>query len=31
MVVAHDDKKHFHIHIMVNKVHPHNAQSPYTI
>jgi hypothetical protein len=22
MVVAHDDKKHFHIHIMVNKVHP---------
>ena len=22
LIVAHDDKKHFHIHIMVNKVHP---------
>jgi hypothetical protein len=22
MIVAHDDKKHFHIHIMLNKVHP---------
>jgi hypothetical protein len=22
MIVAHNDKKHFHIHIMVNKVHP---------
>jgi len=31
MVVAHDDKKHFHIHIMVNKVHPETfkAQTPY--
>ena len=22
VIVAHDDKKHFHIHIMVNKIHP---------
>jgi len=31
MVVAHDDKKHFHIHIMVNKVHPETfkANTPY--
>jgi len=31
MVVAHDDKKHFHIHIMVNKVHPETfrAHTPY--
>jgi hypothetical protein len=31
MVVAHDDKKHFHIHIMVNKVHPKTfkAHTPY--
>jgi hypothetical protein len=31
MVVAHDDKKHFHIHIMVNKVHPETfkAHIPY--
>jgi hypothetical protein len=31
MVVAHDDRKHFHIHIMVNKVHPETfrAHTPY--
>ena len=31
MAVAHDDKKHFHIHIMVNKVHPETfkAHTPY--
>ena len=31
MVVAHDDKKHFHIHIMLNKVHPETfkAHTPY--
>jgi hypothetical protein len=31
MIVAHDDKKHFHIHIMVNKVHPETfkAHAPY--
>jgi Relaxase/Mobilisation nuclease domain/Large polyvalent protein-associated domain 7 len=31
VVVAHDDKKHFHIHIMLNKVHPetHKAHTPY--
>jgi hypothetical protein len=31
MVVAHDDKKHSHIHIMVNKVHPETfkAHTPY--
>ena len=28
MVVAHDDKKHFHIHIMVNKVHPQTLRAP---
>jgi hypothetical protein len=31
MIVAHDDKKHFHIHIMVNKVHPetYKALTPF--
>ena len=31
MIVAHDDRKHFHIHIMVNKVHPvtFKAHTPY--
>jgi hypothetical protein len=31
VVVAHDDKKHFHIHIMLNKVHPetYRAHTPY--
>ena len=31
VVVAHDDKKHFHIHIMLNKVHPetYKAHTPY--
>jgi hypothetical protein len=31
MIVAHDDKMHFHIHIMVNKVHPEafKAHTPY--
>jgi hypothetical protein len=31
VVVAHDDKKHFHIHIMLNKVHPatFKAHTPY--
>lgn len=31
MVVAHDDKKHFHIHIMLNKVHMETlrAHTPY--
>jgi hypothetical protein len=31
MVVAHDDRKHFHIHIMVNKVHPetYRALTPF--
>jgi hypothetical protein len=28
MVVAHNDKKHFHIHIMVNKVHPETLRAP---
>jgi hypothetical protein len=28
MIVAHDDKKHFHIHIMVNKVHPQTLRAP---
>ncbi len=28
MVVAHDDKKHFHVHIMVNKVHPQTLRAP---
>jgi len=28
MIVAHDDKKHFHIHIMVNKVHPVTLRAP---
>ena len=27
MIVAHDDKKHFHIHIMVNKVHPQTLRA----
>jgi hypothetical protein len=31
MIVAHDDKKHFHIHIMLNKVHMETlrARTPY--
>jgi hypothetical protein len=31
MIAAHDDKKHFHIHIMLNKVHPETlrARTPY--
>jgi len=31
VVVAHDDKKHFHIHIMLNRVHPetYKAHTPY--
>ena len=31
LIVAHDDKRHFHIHIMVNKVHPGSlrALTPY--
>ena len=30
VLVAHDDKKHFHIHVMVNKVHPitYKAHTP---
>ena len=28
MVVAHNDKKHFHIHVMVNKVHPQTLRAP---
>ena len=28
MIVAHDDKWHFHIHIMVNKVHPETLRAP---
>jgi hypothetical protein len=30
VIVAHDDKKHFHIHIMVNKIHPvtHRSHTP---
>jgi len=28
MIVAHDDKRHFHIHIMVNKVHPVTLRAP---
>jgi hypothetical protein len=30
VIVAHDDKKHFHIHIMVNKIHPetYRAHTP---
>jgi len=26
MIVAHDDKKHFHIHIMLNKVHMETSE-----
>jgi hypothetical protein len=31
VLVAHDDKKHFHIHVMVNRVHPetYKAHNPY--
>jgi len=31
VIVAHDDKMHFHIHIMLNKVHPgtYKARTPY--
>ena len=31
VIVAHDDKEHFHIHVMVNKIHPENykAHTPY--
>lgn len=31
LIVAHDDKKHFHIHVMVNKVHPETLRvnDPY--
>ena len=31
VIVAHDDKRHFHIHIMLNKVHPvtFKAHTPY--
>jgi len=30
VIVAHDDKKHFHIHLMVNKIHPvtYRAHTP---
>jgi hypothetical protein len=28
MIVAHDDKEHFHIHIMANKVHPQTLRAP---
>jgi hypothetical protein len=28
MIVAHDDKRHFHIHIMLNKVHPETLRAP---
>jgi hypothetical protein len=28
LVIAHNDKKHFHIHIMVNKVHPVTLRAP---
>ena len=33
VLVAHDDKKHFHIHVMVNKVHPetYKAHTPIII
>ena len=27
IIVAHDDKKHFHIHVMVNKVHPETLRA----
>jgi hypothetical protein len=31
VLVAHDDKKHFHIHVMVNRVHPetYKAHAPF--
>jgi len=31
VIVSHEDKKHFHIHIMLNKVHPvtYKAHTPY--
>jgi len=31
VIVAHDDKKHFHIHVMVNKIHPETylSHTPY--
>jgi len=28
LIVAHDDKKHFHIHIILNKVHPETLRAP---
>ena len=28
VIVAHDDKRHFHIHIRVNKVHPETLRAP---
>jgi len=31
VVVAHDDKKHFHIHIMLNKVHPKRTKPTHRI
>jgi len=30
MIVAHDDKKHFHIHVMVNKVHQRPSEQQHT-
>lgn len=27
LIVAHDDKKHFHIHVMVNKIHPETLKA----
>ncbi len=31
VIIAHDDKKHFHVHIMVNKIHPvtYRAHTPF--
>ncbi|MGF7179110.1 relaxase/mobilization nuclease domain-containing protein [Tunturiibacter psychrotolerans] len=31
LIAAHDDKHHFHVHVMVNKIHPetYRAHSPY--
>ena len=28
IIVAHDDKRHFHVHIMLNKVHPETLKAP---
>jgi len=31
LIVAHDDKKHFHVHIMLNRVHPETYRAHYAM